>query len=94
MNTEKSISWKELKDFANSLPEEELSKAVVWMGEERGGRIGLAECMDEDYVQTDYGVEPASVQEYEEGDEHYPTIYKKGTPILYTDIFDETPDAG
>jgi len=80
----KPISWQQLKDFCNSLPAEELNKPVIWSGEEAGGEIISVERVEEDYVQTDYGCEPASVQEYEEGDEHYPVVWAKGTPVLYS----------
>ena len=85
MNKEvKAISWRKLKEFCNSLPDSELDKEVIWSGEEEGGKITSAEQVEEDYVQTDYGCEPASVQEYEEGDEEYPVCWPKGTPILYS----------
>lgn len=82
----KAITWRKLKKFCNSLPEKELKKPVQWWGEERGGDIQSAYQLPEDYVQTDYGCEPASVQEYEEGDEPYEIAHKKGTPILHTDM--------
>ena len=85
MCANKSFTWKDLKDFCNQLPEEELNNTVKWWGEERGGNVLLADRLDEDFVQTDYGCEPASVQEYEEGQDPYPVVFKKGTPILSID---------
>lgn len=84
----KKFTWANLKEFANSLPEEELKKEVIWWGEEEGGRIDGAYQLSEDFVTTDYGCEPASVQEYEEGDEPYEVTHPKGTPILQTDMPD------
>ena len=81
----KKFTWGTLKKFINKLPESELKKEVNWWGEERGGKINFAHTLEEDYVITDYGCEPASVQEYEDGEEPYPIAYKKGTPILNTD---------
>lgn len=78
-----SLTWKQLKEFCNGLPESELEKLVIWTDEEEGGRIVSVEQLEEDYVQTDYGCEPASVQEYEEGEEEYPVCLTKGSPILY-----------
>ena len=85
MQEEKKYTWKQLKEFCNSLPENELEKEVVWWGEERGGSIDFADQLSEDYVITDYGCEPASVQEYETWEEPYEIAYPKGTPILHTD---------
>jgi hypothetical protein len=81
----KKFTWGDLKSIINELPTSELEKQVVWWGEEVGGTINKVLILDEDYVATDYGCEPASVQEYEEGDEEYPIAYEKGTPILMED---------
>jgi hypothetical protein len=81
----KKFTWGELKKFINKLPAKELKKEVVWWGEEEGGKISSAYQLDEDYVATDYGCEPASVQEYDDGDEPYEVAYKEGTPILSAD---------
>ena len=81
----KKFTWADLKKFANKLPPKELKKEVIWWGEERGGKIDFANQLDEDFVETDYGCEPASVQEYEKDEEPYPLAYRKGTPILHTD---------
>lgn len=85
MSKAKKFTWAKLKEFANRLPESELKKEVIWWGDETGGKITSAYTLDEDYCQTDYGCEPASVQEYEEGCEPYPITHPKGTPILSED---------
>lgn len=82
---DKKYTWGDLKKFVNKLPPQELKKAVRWWGEERGGEVKFADRLEEDYVRTDEGCEPASVQDYEEGDEHYPIIFSKGTPIISVD---------
>jgi len=82
----KKFTWGDLKEFANSLPEEELQKEVIWWGDECGGQIDGAHQLSEDFVTTDYGCEPASAQEYEEGDEPYEVTHPKGTPILQADM--------
>lgn len=88
MSKEK-LSWKELKDFANSLPEEVLEQDVKWWGDERGGTLVNTHKLEEDYVCTDEGWEPKSVHEsYEsyskEDIEDMPQL-AKGTPILWAD---------
>lgn len=82
----KKFTWGDLKQFANSLPEEELQKDVIWWGDECGGQIDGVYQLPEDFVTTDYGAEPASVQEYEDGDEEYEVTHPKGTPILLADL--------
>lgn len=78
----KQLTWQELKDFVNKLTHEQLNDVVRFWGEEIGGIIDSVEQLPEDFVETDYGMEPASVQEYEEGDEHCEVILPKGTPIF------------
>jgi hypothetical protein len=85
MSDQKAITWKELKEFCNSLPETELEKPVQWWGEEISGKVVKAHQLEEDYVTTDYGCEPASVQEYEDDDDPYEVTHPKGTPMLEMD---------
>jgi hypothetical protein len=81
------LTWRELKEFINALPDEQLSNSVIWWGEERGGIINTVFVLEEDYVRTEEGCEPLSVQEpLEEGDEELQVILKKGYPILSTDF--------
>lgn len=81
----KNLTWGKLKELCDQLSPDELKGIVKWIGEERGGNVVSAERVEEDYVQTDYGCEPAWVQEYLEGDEHYPICWPKGMPILFVD---------
>lgn len=78
-----SITYKQLKQFLDSLPENELEKQVIISGEEEGYYLTSVDTCKEDYVQTDYGIEPASVQEYEPDEEPWPVTWEKGTPVLY-----------
>lgn len=82
---EDRYTWSDLKNFCNSLPEEELEKQVHWWGDERGGKVYRAYQLPEDFIETDYGCEPLSAQEPPEDDEEYVISYAKGTPILDTD---------
>lgn len=81
-------TWKELKEFVNSIPEEFLGNEIIWWGDERGGILSGAHLLEEDYIndgeayspKSSYGeVELAEAIEAEEG-----TMYK-GTPILWVD---------
>lgn len=81
MSTE-NLTWRSLKEFINSLPEEFLDGSVHWWGDEKGGDIQSVHRLDEDYVETDYACEPASAQEYKDDEEPYPVAHVKGTPIL------------
>ncbi len=86
MDNEK-FTWADIKEFANKLDEQQLKEPVRWWGEEEGGVMINAVLLEEDYVQTDYSMEPASVQEYEEGEDPYEVALVKGTPILYNYSF-------
>lgn len=80
------MTWQQLKDFANSLPEDQLQKEVIWLGDETGGKITEAIPLKEDYVNMGYGYEPISVYE-EEADfdkDDAEGVLDAGTPVLYT----------
>lgn len=85
MSDQKCISWAQLKEFCNSLSDEQLQKPVQWWGEEVSGYVFKVHQLEEDFVTTDYGCEPASVQEYEEGDDPYEVTHPAGTPMLEVD---------
>jgi len=85
------MKWQQLKEYANSLNEEQLSEKVIVWGEERGFGIQEAAGLEEDYYIDDYSAVPVSCFEADETDEddkleNY-TILKKGTPRLHTDVF-------
>lgn len=89
----KSMTWAELKEAVNKLPEENLQQPVRWWGNERGGVISYVNLLDEDYVCDDEGWQPKSCfegvpeDEYEVNEE-----LLKGSPVLMTDDWeDETP---
>jgi hypothetical protein len=85
MKKQKMRTYGQLKYFLNTLPEKELKKEVILSGEEIGYGVTGFDQIEEDYVQTDYGVEQASVQEYAPGDDPYPIVWKKGTPVIWID---------
>lgn len=81
----KKFTWQELKDIVNSLDEEQLKNAVTWWGDERGGRIEAVEILNEDYVDDQDG-HSMPISEWEsETDEKTEIIFKKGTPILWSE---------
>jgi hypothetical protein len=83
---QKYITWGELKEFCNKLPDSQLKKHIHWWGEEKGGSVSRVYQLPEDFVTTDYGLEPLSVQEPpEEGEDQYSVTHPKGTPILEVD---------
>lgn len=87
MDESKKLTWGELKKFVNELPEDELTKDVIWWGDDRGGVMDSVYRLDEDYINMDYGYEPISgyenEEEYAEELENNERI-EKGTPILST----------
>jgi len=84
----KKLTWAELKEFVNNLPEEALTEHVRWWGEDRGGIINNVGCLEEDYFNpSGDGMEPVSEYESEPEtiEDNQDTILDKGTPILFTD---------
>lgn len=86
MSETRSITWQQLKDFCNALPEEQLDKTVIWWGEEQGGDVASVYTLSEDFVTTDYGCEPLSAQDpVGEDEEPWEVSHPKGTPIISVD---------
>ena len=89
------MNWKELKDFANSLPESELEKIVILWREDESISDISAEQLDEDmYVDKEepengcFSLSEAqsfikiTPEDYADGMNHFRKVYDKGTPIL------------
>jgi hypothetical protein len=92
--TKPSMTFRELKDFVNTLEDWQLDEPVLASGEERGFGIQSASVLTEDNYVDDYAMQPVSVYEEQEG---YPIpesqgweIIPKGKPYLY---FDEWMDS-
>lgn len=90
-NQKKAITFRELKEFVNTLDEWQLDCPVISSGEERGFDIQSVSVLEEDNYVDDYSRQPVSVYDGDE-DPEYPTpesqgyeIIKKGTPYLYFD---------
>jgi hypothetical protein len=83
---QKPMTWRELKDFVNTIPEEELDKKVVSWAEEDSNTYSSAECLTEDYFRGEGGAISESDWEDsidKENGEEKVLCYSKGTPILH-----------
>lgn len=89
----KQLTWRELRNFSNHLPEERLDDPVIWWGDERGGVINGVETLKENYYDQGegfcgeedclkYGEQKTAEELLEDCDK----MLQKGTPILYTDL--------
>lgn len=90
------MTYQELKDFCNSLPESELSKNVILSREDEVITDIYAEQLEQDYFieteESENGCFNEDVKNdmiksnpnfYQNGIEHFEKVYDKGTPILY-----------
>lgn len=64
--TNEHLTWAELKEACNKIPEAQLNEPVRWWGEERGGKVNSVYPLHEDYVSGEEGWEPKSIQEVDE----------------------------
>lgn len=88
------MNWLELKQFCNSLPEEELQKKVIlWREDEAVTDINAIRLEEDHYIEPesdDEGCFPESTKNslisdedaYPEGESHFEKVYDKGHPIL------------
>ena len=94
-NTKLIMTWRELKDFANSLPKSELeAKVILWREDEAITEIE-AEQLDENHYTSDKHdegciTESEALSDLKNNPEDYPNgfsdftkVYDKGTPILH-----------
>lgn len=86
----KVYKWQDLKEFCNSLTEEQLEYPVIWTGEDRGGYVSFADCMEEDYINpSGEGSEPLSAykgeEDYEDMIDNEPRTFLKGQPVIAVD---------
>lgn len=79
-NNEKNIIWQDVKEFVNSLNEEQLQQPMRYWGEEKAGGIFAISILQEDFINpSGECVEPSSTYEF---DEDEPIVYPKGTILL------------
>lgn len=80
------MNWRQLKDFANSLPESELEKKVIlWREDEAITEIEAEQLEEDHYIKVDdpeNGCFPVSECKELEPDVKIKRVYEKGTPIL------------
>jgi len=93
----KEITWQELKDFCNSIPDEFLSGKVHMLVSDnnRGQRINEPYFLEEDtWCLKDGDLDCAGTIDYlkifddEFDEDNYEIITKKGTPFLYAEYID------
>lgn len=92
--TEEKITWKKLKEFVNSIPEELLNKKASLLLEDEtyARKLDDAFFIREDiYANKEDGEDCGTLEELKETHEHdsdfnledYILVTKKGTPFLY-----------
>ena len=83
----KPFTWQQLKEYANSLNEIQLSQPVRWWGDERAGQIRKAEELESAYIKTEFyePVKKISADDLAELLDGTEDIIYAGTPILYVD---------
>lgn len=85
----KAMTFQQLKDYLNSLEQWQLDCPAYVQGDDRGFAIQSAEGLDEDHYQTDEGIDPVSCFDGEDVTGY--ELIPKGTPYLYTDMWEEAP---
>jgi hypothetical protein len=76
------LTWRDVKDLANSLTEEQLQQPVNYWTESEGGTVGDANVLDEDYVSDGEAYAPKSEMPAEAVDEDEP-VFPKGTVMIW-----------
>lgn len=81
-NNEKNLTWQDIKTFANSLTEDQLSQTVRYWGDEKAGGVFAISILNEDFINASgEGVDPVSNYETSEIEDE-PIIYTKGTILM------------
>lgn len=86
----KKITWAEIKEIVNGLPDNILNQAAtIWdEAEENGHCVTGIKILEEDWhFDGDEGCAPISIlkeqyDDYEENKDEYHLVHAKGTPIL------------
>jgi hypothetical protein len=82
MTTEKKLTWRDVKEMANGLTDEQLDMPVKWWGEEEGGTVLDVNQLPEDYVTDGEAYSPRSEMDPELIDADEP-VFVKGTPMIW-----------
>lgn len=91
MGAKKNMTWQELKDFCNSLPEEVLRYPVTVQSDDNGYAIAGAEQNEVDIYYNPQDADDNGtaeiLEEAHEGEEDFSLdnyeVFRKGTPYLY-----------
>ena len=84
--TQKKMNWKQLKEFCNSLDEEQLErKVILWREVEAISAIDAMKLQEDHYIGED---EEACYPESEAKEplDNLKKMYQKGDPILWEDF--------
>lgn len=81
------MTFADLKAALDTLTPEQLSRDVVWTGDERGGIVKRLWVAEEDWVENDGDCEPLSVIVFDPGEDPKSrrVFIPKGTPQLVVD---------
>lgn len=89
----KPLTWADIKDYANSLSDEELKQPVRYCGEYKGGEVYSIYILNDDFINpSGDGIEPRSYYaESEDPDdremaESEPIVLPKGSILLDVDF--------
>jgi len=81
------MNWKELKEFCNSLDENQLeNKVILWREDEAINNIEVEKLQEDHYInkdEPDYGCFPVSEAGYLDTKTKIKKVYNKGFPILW-----------
>lgn len=93
------MTWHELKEFANSLSEEQLTKKVILWREDEAITSIDAECLEKNHFveigseedgcfdeDTMYEMIRSNSNYYQNKEKHFKKVYDKGHPILWEEF--------
>jgi hypothetical protein len=84
-------TWKDIKEFANSLNEEQLQrKVILWREDEAIGDISPMALKEDHYIGEDeegcYTLDEAGLTIEDAKEKGLKKVYEKGEPILWEEI--------
>lgn len=84
METEKIITWADLKKFCDKMPKKFLNRQVLFDTEDGSAYINEIKRVKEPHIMTDEGIEPKSAFAPKER-VGMPIVWEKGYPMLWSD---------
>ena len=93
------MTWNELKEFCNNLPEKFLDKNVVmWREDNAINKIKTSILEEDHYIEDEdeycfpeevaLGLVKFDIDKYPNGMDHFKKVYDKGHPILWEEFDD------